>query len=119
MELLTELWDKTTDAFTAFSEGVSEGLVRLFGSSNERKIRQMRPVVAQINELEPSMAALSEEALRAKTQEFRERRARGESLEELLPEAFAACRESGRRYLNMRHFDVQLMGGLVLHGGSI
>ena len=58
MELLTEIWDKTTDAFSAFSEGVSEGLVRLFGSSNERRIRQMRPIVAQINELEPSMTAL-------------------------------------------------------------
>jgi preprotein translocase subunit SecA len=119
MELLTELWDKTTDALTAFSEGVSEGLVRLFGSSNERKIRQMRPVVAQINELEPSMMALSDEELRAKTQELRQRRAQGEALDDLLPEAFAACRESGRRYLNMRHFDVQLMGGIVLHGGNI
>ncbi len=119
MEVLTEIWDKTTDALSAFSEGVSEGLVRLFGSSNERKIRQMRPIVAQINELEPSMMALSEEELRAKTQELRQRRARGESLEDLLPEAFAACRESGRRYLNMRHFDVQLMGGMVLHGGNI
>jgi preprotein translocase subunit SecA len=119
MELLSELWDKTTDAFTAFSEGVSEGLVRLFGSSNERKIRQMRPLVAQINELEPSMTALSGDQLRAKTAELKQRRGRGESLEALLPEAFAACRESGRRYLNMRHFDVQLMGGMVLHGGSI
>src|SRR6516164_8979292 len=106
MELLSELWDKTTDAFSAFSEGVSEGLVRLFGSSNERKIRQMRPLVAQINELEPSMMALSEDDLRARTLELRQRRARGEPLEDLLPEAFAACRESGRRYLNMRHFDV-------------
>ena len=119
MELLTEIWDKTTDAFSAFSEGVSEGLVRLFGSSNERKIRQMRPIVAQINELEPSMTVLSAEELRAKTQELRRRRAGGESLDDLLPEAFAACREAGRRYLNMRHFDVQLMGGMVLHGGSI
>ncbi len=119
MEVLTEIWDKTTDAFSAFSENVSEGLVRLFGSSNERKIRQMRPIVAQINELEPSMMALSEDELRAKTDELRQRRARGESFEDLLPEAFAACRESGRRYLNMRHFDVQLMGGMVLHGGNI
>jgi preprotein translocase subunit SecA len=119
MELLSEIWDKTTDAFTAFSEGVSHGLIRLFGSSNERKIRQMRPMVAQINELEPSMTALSEEELRAKTDELRQRRSRGESLDDLLPEAFAACREAGRRYLNMRHFDVQLMGGMVLHGGSI
>src|SRR5262249_42918338 len=119
MEVLTEIWDKTTDAFSAVSEGISEGLIRLFGSSNERRIRQMRPVVAQINELEPSMRALSDEELRSKTQEFRKRRVQGETLEDLLPEAFAACRESGRRFLNMRHFDVQLMGGMVLHGGNI
>ena len=79
----------------------------------------MRPVVARINELEPSMTALSDEQLRAKTDELRLRRERGESLDDLLPEAFAACRESGRRFLNMRHFDVQLMGGMVLHEGSI
>jgi preprotein translocase subunit SecA len=119
MEVLTEIWDKTTDALSALSEGVSEGLVRVFGSSNERKIRQMRPMVARVNELEPAMTALSTEELRDKTIEFRERRAKGESLDQLLPEAFAACRESGRRYLNMRHFDVQLMGGYVLHGGNI
>jgi preprotein translocase subunit SecA len=119
MELLSELWDKTTDVFTAFSENVSEGLVRLFGSSNERRVRQMRAQVAVINELEPQMQALSAEALLAKTAEFRERRARGERLDDLLPEAFAAARESGRRYLNMRHFDVQLMGGMMLHGGNI
>ena len=119
MELLSEIWDKTTDAFTALTEGVSEGLVRLFGSSNERRIRHMRGTVDQINELEPAMQALSAEDLKAKTQEFRARRAGGESLEDLLVEAFAAARESGRRYLNMRHFDVQLMGGMVLHGGSI
>jgi len=119
MELLSEIWDKTTDAFTAFSEGVSEGLVRLFGSSNERRIRQMRSVVSQVNELEPAMTALSADELRDKTRELRARRAAGESLDDLLVEAFAAARESGRRYLNMRHFDVQLMGGVVLHGGNI
>ncbi len=119
MELLSEIWDKTTDALTAFSEGVSEGLVRLFGSSNERRIRHMRATVDRINELEPAMQTLSADELRAKTAELRQRRSAGESLEELLPEAFAAARESGRRYLNMRHFDVQLMGGMVLHGGNI
>jgi preprotein translocase subunit SecA len=119
MELLSDIWDKTTDAFTAFSEGVSEGLVRLFGSSNERKIRQMRALVAEINELEPAMRALSAEELKEKTVEFRRRRREGETLDDLLVEAFAAARESGRRYLNMRHFDVQLMGGYVLHGGNI
>jgi preprotein translocase subunit SecA len=119
MELLSEIWDKTTDSLTALTEGVSEGLVRLFGSSNERKIRQMRTVVARINELEPTMTVLSEQELRDKTVEFRRRRQEGESLDDLLPEAFAAARESGRRYLNMRHFDVQLMGGMILHGGNI
>jgi preprotein translocase subunit SecA len=119
MELLSEIWDKTTDALTAFSEGVSEGLVRLFGSSNERRIRQMRSVVGEINEREPAMQALSADALRDKTRELRARRAAGEALDDLLVDAFAAARESGRRYLNMRHFDVQLMGGVVLHGGNI
>ena len=119
MEVLTELWDKTTDAFTALSENVSEGLVRIFGSSNERRIRSMRPLVATINDLEPDMQALSDGELQAKTVEFRGRRAAGETLDDLLPEAFAACREAGRRFLNMRHFDVQLMGGMVLHGGDI
>jgi preprotein translocase subunit SecA len=119
MELLTEIWDKTTDALTSVSEGVSSGLVRLFGNSNERQIKRMRPVVARINELEPAMQALSDEELKGKTAEFRGRLAQGETIEELLPEAFAACREAGRRYLKMRHYDVQLMGGMVLHGGNI
>ncbi|MFO0909638.1 MAG: preprotein translocase subunit SecA [Isosphaeraceae bacterium] len=119
MELLSELWDKTTDALTSVSEGVSSGLVRLFGNSNERQIKKMRPIVARINELEPGMQALTDEQLRAKTVEFRERLAAGETLDDLLPEAFAACRESGRRFLKMRHYDVQLMGGMVLHGGNI
>ena len=119
MELLTEIWDKTTDALSAVSEGVSDGLVRLFGNSNERQIRRMRPVVARINELEPAMQALTDDELRAKTDEFRERLAAGETLDDLLPEAFAACREAGRRTKNMRHYDVQIIGGIVLHGGNI
>jgi preprotein translocase subunit SecA len=119
MELLTELWDKTTDAFTAFSENVSEGLVRLFGSSNERRVRQMRSLVTRINELEPSVTTLSDEELQSTTAELKRRREARESLDDLIPEAFAAAREAGRRYLNMRHFDVQLMGGIVLHGGDI
>ncbi len=119
MELLSEIWDKTSDAFTAMSEGVSEGLIRLFGNSNERQIRRMRPIVARINELEPAMQSLSDAELRDKTEEFRLRLSKGETLDALLPEAFAACRESGRRYLRMRHYDVQLMGAMVLHGGNI
>ncbi len=119
MELLSDLWDKTTDAMTQLSEGVSEGLIRLFGNSNERQIRRMRPIVEAINALEPAMQALSDEELRGKTAEFRQRLADGATLDSILPEAFAACRESGRRFLKMRHYDVQLMGGMVLHGGNI
>src|SRR3954447_11173279 len=119
MELLSEIWDKTTDALSAVSEGVSDGLVRLFGNSNERQIRRMRPIVARINEMEPALQALSDDQLRAKTDDFRARLAEGATLEDILPEAFAVCREGGRRFLKMRHYDVQLMGGMVLHGGNI
>src|SRR5579864_1811906 len=119
MELLIELWDRTTDGFTAMSERVSDGLVWLFGNSNERQVRRMQPMVGRINELEPSMAVLSDAELRGKTIEFRQRFADGDTLDELLPEAFAAAREAGKRFLNMRHFDVQLMGGMVLHIGNI
>src|SRR5262245_4234629 len=119
MELLIELWDKTTDALTAVSEGVSDGLIRLFGNSNERQIRRMRPIVTAINELEPGMQALTDDQLKAKTEEFRRRLEDGATLDDLLPEAFAACREAGQRFLKMRHYDVQLMGGMVLHGGNI
>src|SRR4051794_19448537 len=99
MELLSEIWDKTTDALSAVSEGVSDGLIRLFGNSNERQIRRMRPIVSEINALEPSMQALDDEQLKGKTAEFRRRLADGETLDDLLPEAFAACREAGRRFL--------------------
>src|SRR5690606_25034711 len=75
--------------------------------------------VARVNALEPDMQALSDDALRAKTDEFRQRHADGESLDQLLPEAFAVVREAGRRVLGMRHFDVQLIGGIVLHQGRI
>lgn len=119
MELLTELWDKTTDAFTAMSEGISDGLIRVFGNSNERQIRRMRPRVARISEMEPALQALSDDELKAKTAEFRARLAKGETLDDVLEEAFAVCREGGRRFLKMRHYDVQLMGGMVLHGGNI
>ena len=119
MELLTEIWDKTTDALTSVSEGVSGGLIRLFGNSNERQIKKMRPAVARINEFEPAMKALSDAQLHDKTAEFRRRLEQGQTIENVLPEAFAACREAGTRFLRMRHYDVQLMGGMVLHGGNI
>src|SRR6185312_4901582 len=89
------------------------------GTQNEREVKAMRPTIAAINDLEPSMQKLSDIDLAAKTIEFKERLARGESLDNLLIEAFAVVRETGRRVLNMRHFDVQLIGGMVLHKGRI
>ena len=92
---------------------------KFFGSSNERKVKAMSAQVAKINALEPDYAALSDEALRAKTDEFKARLAKGETLDSLLVEAFATVREASKRVLGMRHFDVQMVGGMVLHGGGI
>lgn len=92
---------------------------KIFGSRNDRLVKQYFQKVAQINQLEPAMQALSDEALKAKTEEFKQRFANGETLDQLLPEAFAVVREGSRRILGMRHFDVQLIGGMVLHAGKI
>src|SRR5262249_42660479 len=94
-------------------------LAKVVGTQNERELKRLRPLVAEINALEPSIQGLSDEGLRQKTIEFRERLAKGETLDDLMPEAFAVVREAGRRVLNMRHFDVQLVGGAVLHAGKI
>ena len=91
----------------------------IFGSKNDREINELRPVVAAINALEPSVSALTDAALAEKSVEFRARHAQGESLDDLLPDAFAVCREMSKRVLSMRHFDVQLMGGMILHKGRI
>ena len=92
---------------------------KIFGSRNDRLLKQYRKTVSKINALEESMQALSDETLKAKTAEFKERLAKGETLDDILPEAFAVCREASRRTLGMRHFDVQLIGGMVLHYGKI
>ncbi|MAL10248.1 MAG: preprotein translocase subunit SecA [Maricaulis sp.] len=92
---------------------------RLFGTSNDRKVRKYQPIVAKINAMEPDFEKLTDAELTAKTDEFRKRFADGESLDSLLPEAFATVREGSKRALGMRHFDVQLIGGLVLHHGGI
>jgi preprotein translocase subunit SecA len=94
-------------------------LKSIFGSRNDRLLKQYRKVVQQINGLEPGLEKLDDAALRAKTDEFRERHGKGESLDDLLPEAFAVAREAGKRTLKMRHFDVQLKGGMALHAGKI
>ncbi len=94
-------------------------LAKVFGTKHDREIKKMRPLVAAINGFEPQMQALSDADLAAKTQDFKQRLANGASLDDILIEAFAVCREAGRRILNMRHFDVQLIGGIVLHRGRI
>jgi preprotein translocase subunit SecA len=129
------LWEKLGDGFNAVTEGVSNLLTRVFGSSNERaiksfgflRVRDQDPpyriasgsILAQINDLESSMREKSDEELRAVTPDFKRRLANGATLDDILPEAFAACREAGRRFKNMRHFDVQMLGGIVLHQGKI
>jgi preprotein translocase subunit SecA len=94
-------------------------LAKIFGTRNEREVKRLRPIVAAINELEPGLQQLSDDELAQKTAEFKQRIANGEPLDDLLIESFAVCREAGRRVLNMRHFDVQLIGGTVLHRGRI
>lgn len=126
--------EKMGDGFTRFTEGLVGFLTRLFGSSNERHIRALgyiRPkyseehtiipgsLLHKVNALEEQMLALTDEELKGLTPKFRERLANGEALEDLMPDAFAACRESARRFKNMRHFDVQILGGAVLHKGNI
>src|ERR1041385_2426950 len=98
---------------------IGQLLAKVIGTQNERELKRLQPRVAAINALEASVQPLSEEQLRGKTAEFRQRVANGEPLDDLLPEAFAVVREAGRRVLNMRHFDVQLIGGMVLHSGKI
>jgi len=98
---------------------IGQLLAKVIGTQNEREIKRLRPTVAAINALESQIQTLSDEQLREKTDEFRRRVADGTPLDDLLPEAFAVVRDAGKRVLNMRHFDVQLIGGMVLHSGKI
>ena len=101
------------------SEGIGKGLVRIFGSRNDRVIQSLLPIVDRISSLEEKYFALTDERLRGVASELRLRLKGGETLDDILPDAFAAVREAGRRYLRMRHFDVQLLGGVALHQGKI
>jgi len=128
------LWEKIGDAFTAMMEGGIGFVNRLFGSANDRTVKNLgfvRPkgsethtvvpgsLLDKVNQLEPRMQALTDDELRGLTGKFRERLRAGETLDQLLPEAFAACREAARRTKGMRHYDVQIIGGAILHGGNI
>src|SRR5260370_35389393 len=92
---------------------------KIVGTKNEREIKDLRPIIAAINDLEPGLQQLPDAELKQKTDDFKQRVANGEPLDDLLIEAFPVCREAGRRILNMRHFDVQLIGGIVLHSEKI
>jgi preprotein translocase subunit SecA len=94
-------------------------LAKVIGTQNDRELKRLMPLISKINDLEPSVQPLSDVQFKVKTAEFKERIARGETLDDLLPEVFAVVREAGRRALNMRHYDVQLIGGMVLHAGKI
>src|SRR5438105_15673541 len=94
-------------------------LKKIFGSRNERLLKQYRRQVALVNEMEPKIQALSDGELRAKTDEFKARLKNSETLDAILPEVFAVVREAGKRVLGMRHFDVQLIGGMALHYGKV
>ena len=94
-------------------------LAKVFGTKHEREFKRLKPVVAAVNAFADEIGALSDESLQAKTAEFKARHQAGESLDDLLPEAFAVCREASQRVTGMRHFDVQVVGGIVLHEGKI
>lgn len=98
---------------------INELLRKTFGTKHDREMKRIRPTVEKINSLEPQMQALTDEQLKAKTPEFQERLKKGETVEDILPEAFAVCREASKRVLGMRHYDVQLIGGIVLNRGAI
>jgi len=119
MDLLEKIWEGTTNTINGVLGGIDRGLTTFFGSANSRQIKRYTEYTRQAGELEPRMMALSDSELREQTEKFKKRLSEGETLEDLLVESFATCREAGRRFMRMRHYDVQLIGGMVLHGGNI
>ncbi|MEE9256509.1 MAG: DEAD/DEAH box helicase, partial [bacterium] len=94
-------------------------LSAVFGTANERQLKKIDPILEEVNVLEPRCLEMTDDEMRAETARFKERLAAGETLDDILPEAFALVREAGRRFINMRHFDVQIVGGVILHQGKI
>ena len=119
MDLLEKIWEGTTNTINGVLGGIDRGLTTFFGSANSRQIKRYTEYAKQVGELEPRMIAMSDAELCSQTEKFKKRLAEGETLDDLLVEAFAVCREAGRRFMRMRHYDVQLVGGMVLHGGNI
>ncbi len=118
-EILSQIWDTLTFVFGGIARAIERGITSLFGSSNARFLKTLQSSVDAINALESKYQAMTDDELREQTVKFRKRLAAGETLDDLLVEAFAVCREAGRRVLGLRHYDVQLMGGIVLHRGNI
>ncbi|MEI7782603.1 MAG: preprotein translocase subunit SecA, partial [Planctomycetota bacterium] len=119
MQQLERLWDGLSNALAGAGSRLERFITGLFGSSNARFIRRLDPKIEAINSLESKYQTMTDAELRGQTVDFRRRLAAGETLDDILVEAFAVCREGGRRFLGMRHYDVQLIGGIVLHSGAI
>ncbi len=119
METLERIWETVSNAAAGAGSRVERLLTGLFGSSNARYVRRLEPKIEAINALEPKYQAMTDAELRGQTADFKRRLSAGETLDDILVEAFAVCREGGKRFLGMRHYDVQLIGGMVLHSGAI
>src|SRR5882757_7643919 len=119
MEILERIWEIITGIGNAILGRFERGVTGLFGSANARFIKRLQPKVDAIAALEPKYQAMTDAELRNQTTEFRRRLEAGETLDDILVEAFAVCREGGRRFLGLRHYDVQMLGGMILHEGNI
>ncbi len=119
MQQLERIWELLTLFFGSLLRMFERGVTSLFGSSNARYVKRLQGRVEAINALEPKFEAMTDEQLKQQTQRFRERLEAGETTDDIMLEAFAACRESGKRFLGMRHYDVQMIGGMVLHSGAV
>ena len=119
MSFLEQVWDILGVLFGGILSKFERTVTAIFGSANARQVTKHQKRATAITELEPKYAAMSDEELRKQTELLRKRLRDGETLEDILEDAFAVCREGGKRFLNMRHYDVQLIGGMVLHGGGI
>ena len=119
MEHMERLWDALTHFIGGLVAGFEKAVTGIFGSSNARYIKKLQSKVDAINALEPTYQSLTDEELRAETEKFKQRIKNGETTDDIMIEAFAVCREGGKRFLSMRHYDVQMIGGMVLHSGSV
>lgn len=119
MNLLERIWDSLTLFFSGLMGGFERTLTNLFGSANARQIRKLQSKVDAINALEPRFEKMTDAELREQTEIFKKRLKAGETTDDILVEAFAVCREGGKRFLGMRHYDVQMIGGMVLHSGAV